>query len=200
MRRPALCVVGLVALSSCTARPTRCSAGVIGRGCAARERASSTMSSTVTRSSSTIGGQQETVRLIGIDTPETVKPDSPVECFGPEASARTKELLPEGTPVRLVARRRAPRRRTAGCSAYVYRASDGLFVNLALVAGRVRRTVPVRAQHRVSPTSSSRAARTAEAAGRRFVGRRAGHRRDVTGRSMRVPVPRPPPQHIEIRP
>ena len=29
----------------------------------------------------------------GIDTPETVKPDTPVECFGPEASARTKELL-----------------------------------------------------------------------------------------------------------
>ncbi|MBI5087957.1 MAG: nuclease, partial [Actinobacteria bacterium] len=32
-------------------------------------------------------GRRETVRLIGIDTPETVKPDAPVECFGPEASA-----------------------------------------------------------------------------------------------------------------
>lgn len=34
-----------------------------------------------------------TIRLIGINTPETVKPNSPVECFGPEASKRTKELL-----------------------------------------------------------------------------------------------------------
>ena len=33
------------------------------------------------------------VRLIGIDTPESVDPGSPVECFGPEASAATKALL-----------------------------------------------------------------------------------------------------------
>jgi micrococcal nuclease len=31
-------------------------------------------------------GERLTVRLIGIDTPETVKPNSPVECFGPESS------------------------------------------------------------------------------------------------------------------
>lgn len=34
-----------------------------------------------------------TVRLIGVDTPETRKPDIPVQCFGPEASARTKQLV-----------------------------------------------------------------------------------------------------------
>lgn len=38
-------------------------------------------------------GAQVRVRLLGIDTPETVKPDSPVECFGPDASARAHELL-----------------------------------------------------------------------------------------------------------
>lgn len=38
-------------------------------------------------------GAEERVRLLGIDTPESVQPDSPVECFGPEASARTGELL-----------------------------------------------------------------------------------------------------------
>ncbi|NHT18489.1 thermonuclease family protein [Cellulomonas sp. IC4_254] len=38
-------------------------------------------------------GAEERVRLLGIDTPESVQPDSPVECFGPEASARTDELL-----------------------------------------------------------------------------------------------------------
>lgn len=34
-----------------------------------------------------------TVRLIGIDTPETVDPRRPVGCFGKEASNKTKELL-----------------------------------------------------------------------------------------------------------
>jgi len=46
-------------------------------------------------------GDGFTVRLLGIDTPESVKPNSPVECLGPEASARAKELLPEGSPVRV---------------------------------------------------------------------------------------------------
>jgi micrococcal nuclease len=34
-----------------------------------------------------------TIRVIGIDTPETVDPRRPVECFGREASARAHELL-----------------------------------------------------------------------------------------------------------
>lgn len=34
-----------------------------------------------------------TIRLIGIDTPETVDPRKPVQCFGKEASEKTKELL-----------------------------------------------------------------------------------------------------------
>lgn len=40
-----------------------------------------------------IDGREERVRYIGIDTPETVHPDLPVECFGPEASARNGELV-----------------------------------------------------------------------------------------------------------
>ena len=48
-----------------------------------------------------IGGREERVRLIGIDTPETKRPDTPVECFGPEATAFTEALLPPGTRVRL---------------------------------------------------------------------------------------------------
>lgn len=43
-------------------------------------------------------GEEIKVRFIGIDTPETVAQDRPVECFGPEASGRTKELV-EGTRV-----------------------------------------------------------------------------------------------------
>jgi micrococcal nuclease len=78
-----------------------------------------------------IGGREETVRLIGIDTPETVDPRSPVECFGEEASDRAKALLPVGTEVRLVADVE-PRDRYDRLLAYVYR-DDGTFVNLALV-------------------------------------------------------------------
>lgn len=39
------------------------------------------------------GGKRFSVRLIGIDTPETVHPSKPVECYGPEASAYLKGLL-----------------------------------------------------------------------------------------------------------
>jgi len=69
------------------------------------------------------GGQ--TVRLIGVEAPEAN------ECYGPEALARTHELLPPGTPVKLEydVERRDEDRRTL---AYVYRLEDGLFVNLAL--------------------------------------------------------------------
>ncbi|NMB92520.1 MAG: thermonuclease family protein [Parcubacteria group bacterium] len=44
------------------------------------------------------GGQK--VRYIGIDTPETVDPRKPVQCFGVEASKKNKELV-EGKRVRL---------------------------------------------------------------------------------------------------
>ena len=43
-------------------------------------------------------GDEIVVRLIGIDTPETVAQDRPIECFGPEASARTAQLV-EGKQV-----------------------------------------------------------------------------------------------------
>ena len=46
-------------------------------------------------------GRTYSVRLIGIDTPESVKPGSPVECFGKEASAAATALL-NGRRVRLV--------------------------------------------------------------------------------------------------
>lgn len=46
-------------------------------------------------------GEEVTVRLMGMDTPEVVDPRKPVECFGPEASAQGKTLL-TGKDVRLV--------------------------------------------------------------------------------------------------
>lgn len=49
-----------------------------------------------------IGGPVETIRLIGVDTPETVHPNKPVEFFGKEASAFTRRMA-EGQLVRLEA-------------------------------------------------------------------------------------------------
>jgi micrococcal nuclease len=49
----------------------------------------------------TLIGRDYRVRLIGIDTPESVDPRSEVECFGREAAAAAKALL-EGRTVRLV--------------------------------------------------------------------------------------------------
>lgn len=46
-------------------------------------------------------GSEVSVRVIGIDTPETVHPSVPVECGGPQASATAKRLL-TGKKVRLV--------------------------------------------------------------------------------------------------
>lgn len=45
--------------------------------------------------------EAEDVRLIGVDTPETVKPDTPVQCFGPQASA-FEHRVAEGRRVRLL--------------------------------------------------------------------------------------------------
>ena len=45
-------------------------------------------------------GEPVRVRVIGVDTPETVKPGAPVACYGPQASAFTKHLLPSGAVVR----------------------------------------------------------------------------------------------------
>ena len=79
-----------------------------------------------------IDGQEERVRLIGIDTPETVSRDTPVQCFGAEASAALEGLLPVGTVVR-IERDDEPRDRFGRLLLYVYREDDGLFVNRWMV-------------------------------------------------------------------
>lgn len=43
-------------------------------------------------------GFEDTVRLIGIDTPETRDPSEPVQCFGLEASARARRFGPSTAP------------------------------------------------------------------------------------------------------
>ena len=74
----------------------------------------------------------ERVRLIGMDTPETKDPNRPAGCYGAEASRFTASLLPAGTTVRL-AGDVEQRDRYGRLLAYVYRRSDGLFVNAELL-------------------------------------------------------------------
>ncbi len=79
-----------------------------------------------------VDGSTQRVRLIGVNTPETVDRRKPVQCFGPEAKQYTLSLLPAGTPVRLE-RDVEPRDDYGRLLGYVHRAADGLFVNLELV-------------------------------------------------------------------
>ena len=79
-----------------------------------------------------IDGAPETIRLIGIDTPETVDPRKTVQCFGKEASDTTKALL-SGRKVTLERDGTQDERDKYGrLLAYVYR-DDGLFINKYLV-------------------------------------------------------------------
>lgn len=48
----------------------------------------------------TTAGARETVRLLGVDTPETHHPRKPVQCYGPEAATYTQRRL-AGREVRL---------------------------------------------------------------------------------------------------
>lgn len=80
-----------------------------------------------------IGNGSETVRLIGVDAPESVAPTRPVQCYGKEASLFLAAMLPAGTEISLVrdVEARDVYDRLLG---YVVRSGDGLFVNLELVA------------------------------------------------------------------
>ena len=80
-----------------------------------------------------INGQQETVRMIGLDTPETKDPRKPVQCFGRAASNWTKDHL-TGRRVKLESDpTQGERDRYDRLLAYVWR-DDGLFINQTLIA------------------------------------------------------------------
>ena len=90
-------------------------------------------------------GAEESVRYIGIDTPETVKPDTPVQCGGPEAHEANERLVGERT---VTLRFDAERRDVYGrLLAYVYLPSRAgghpLFVNAELVRRGLARTLTI---------------------------------------------------------
>ncbi len=83
-------------------------------------------------------GRRYTVRFLGIDTPETVKPGTPVQCYGPEASAATHALL-DGARVRLV-RDVEDRDAYGRLLRYVYLGDE--MVDARLVVNGYARTLP----------------------------------------------------------
>jgi micrococcal nuclease len=91
-------------------------------------------------------GREETVRYIGIDTPETVKPDAPVECGGEKAHAVNERLVGGRTVIlRFDAEVRDVYDRLL---AYVYVPAAGpegrpLFVNAELVRRGLARTLTI---------------------------------------------------------
>jgi micrococcal nuclease len=94
-----------------------------------------------------IGGRIEDVRYIGVDTPETVKPDTPVQCFGPRASTFNHELV-ERRQIRLdfgVERRDVYGRLLA----YVHLGDR--FVNAMLVRKGLARSLTIPPNDRFAP-------------------------------------------------
>lgn len=86
-----------------------------------------------------IDGREEDVRYIGIDSPESVQPEAPVECFGPQAGELNERLV-EGRRVRLVFD--SERSDVYGrLLAYVFRGR--LFVNAELVRRGYARTLTI---------------------------------------------------------
>lgn len=86
-----------------------------------------------------LDGRREDVRYIGVDTPETVKPDTPVQCFGRRASDFNHALV-ERRRVRLVFG--TERRDVYGrLLAYVYLGDR--FVNASLVRRGLARTLTI---------------------------------------------------------
>ena len=78
-----------------------------------------------------LAGRSERIRIIGVDTPETVDPNRPVQPYGKEASSFAKRML-SGRTVRLVGDVE-PRDRYGRLLAYVW-LPDGTFWNALLAA------------------------------------------------------------------
>jgi micrococcal nuclease len=118
-------------------------------------------------------GSEETVRYIGIDTPETVKPDTPVQCGGPKAHAVNERLVGGRTvTLRFDRERRDVYDRLL---AYVYAPGEGpggrpLFVNAELARRGLARTLTIPPNDSFAQLFARLAAR-AGAAGRGLWGR-----------------------------
>jgi endonuclease YncB( thermonuclease family) len=78
-------------------------------------------------------GRIEKVRMIGVDTPETHKPNSPVECGGPEASEFARNKLENSTVKLVFDKTNQNRDRYDRLLRYVY-TPDGILFNKLLIS------------------------------------------------------------------
>lgn len=79
-----------------------------------------------------INGKTERVRMIGLNTPETVDPRKTVECFGKEASAKAKELLANQQVKLRADASQTDQDKYGRLLRYIWR-DDGLFFNLEMI-------------------------------------------------------------------
>ena len=79
-----------------------------------------------------IGSRAERVRLLGIDAPETVHPTVPEQCFGAEASAALRTLLPPGTEV-AIERDEQARDHFGRLLLYLFLPAESIAVNVWMV-------------------------------------------------------------------
>jgi micrococcal nuclease len=110
-----------------------------------------------------VDGSEVRARLIGIDTPETKKENTPIECFGPEATAYTESLLPVGTPV-FIERDVVARDDFGRLLVYIHRPDTGVFVNLEIVANGFAQplTIPPNDTYADDFVAAARAAEAAD--------------------------------------
>jgi micrococcal nuclease len=90
-------------------------------------------------------GLKVRVRLIGVDAPESVKPNWPVECWGPEASRLLTRLLPVGTRVQ-AAYQDGGRRDIYGRDLWDVWLPDGRFLQAVVVRRGAAEAVAYRPQ------------------------------------------------------
>lgn len=108
-----------------------------------------------------VGREQRRVRLIGVDAPESVKPDAPVACWGPEAAALLRRLLPGGQPMH-ASYERGGRTDRFGRDLWDVRLPDGRDAARELLVRGAARALAVRPQ-----TERAEALREVEADARR---------------------------------
>lgn len=81
-----------------------------------------------------MNGKDQKIRMIGVDTPETHKPNTPVQCYGPAAANYTKTTL-TGKSFRLVSDKLSTNYDRYGrLLRYIY-LTDGTNFNQSLISG-----------------------------------------------------------------
>lgn len=144
MRRSTPIAVLLVALAAAVLGVVRPGSNDSGQGGVGGGRAEGTVTRVVDGDTIHVwtGGRDEAVRYIGIDTPESVKPNTPVQCFAKAASAQNERLV-SGRRVRLVYDAEQ-RDRYGRLLAYVYtKTNPAVFVNASLVRNGYARTLTI---------------------------------------------------------